>query len=573
MNTEVTQEHVARAWLTSLSGLGRPWGGVAVAAGLAQGMAMVAFSGLLAWLLHELVIAGRPLETLSIPFLLLPLFIGLRALAGVVREEAGMRASAAVRAHLRTTLLDRTHALGPAWHGHQQGGALASQLLEQVEAVDGYFARYRPQQWLAILVPVMILAVVFPLNWVAGVILLATAPLIPLFMAIVGHGARAQQTRQMQVLARMSGQFLDTLRGLTTLRLLDAHGRHADVIAHSAETFRVRTMSVLRLAFLSGTVLEFFASIAIALSAVYLGFSLLGVFDIGFYDQAPTLFVAMFVLLLAPEFYMPLRELGTHYHARAEALAAAEQLQSIATVQVPESVAGTLPPALGAPSVLFDDVGFEHRAGVPVFEHLTLSVGAGEAVAVVGASGAGKTTLMRLLLGQLHPTQGRVLINGVDVASLDPVAWRERIGWMSQHPRLLAATLADNLRIARIGASDECLVEALEFAGLGDWFIALPDGLETLLGEGGRLLSGGQLRRLALARVRLRNARLLLLDEPTASLDRATERLVIERIAELRRDRTLVLLSHRTDPLRLVDRVIRLDRVPMVAADGGEVWA
>lgn len=467
-------------------------------------------------------------------------------------------------------LVDKLWSLGPGWVGQRQGGALASQVLEQVESLDGYFARYRPQQMLAVLVPLIILGAVFPLSWGAGLILLATAPLIPLFMAVVGYGARARQTRQLQSLARMSGQFLDTLRGLSTLKLLDAQRRQAGRVEHSADEFRIRTMSVLRIAFMSGAVLEFFASLAIALAAVYFGFSLLGYLDFGMWGEPLQLQLAFFVLLLAPEFYLPLRELGTHYHARAEAIAAAGELQAILAANPLRPAGGSAQPTAGAPAIALDAVDFEHMPGVPVLRGLSLAVPAAGAIGIVGASGSGKTTLLRLLLGELRPAAGKLSLGGKPLDDLDVSQWRERIGWMSQHPRLLAATLAENLRVARHDASVDEMIAALDFAGLGEWFGGLEHGLETHLGEGGRQMSGGQLRRLALARLSLRNAELLLLDEPTASLDHESEQRVLAGIAQLRVGRTLVLLSHRPEPLRLVDRVLVLREGALDAQPAGD---
>lgn len=553
----------ALRWLGTLARPQHGWLRLAVLAGFMQALATIAFSAALAWLIHGLAVGGMALKDMRIALLAVPLSVLTRAAMVFLREEAGMRISHGVRDDLRARLLDRLHARGPAWQARQAGGAVVSRLLEEVDALDGYFARYLPQRWLAALVPLAIVVVVIPLNWVAGLILLATAPLIPLFMAIVGHGARTRQQHQFEALARMSGQFLETLRGLTTLRLMDAHRRQAVVVERSADAFRARTIRVLRLAFLSGTVLEFFASLAIALSAVYLGFGLLGYLEIGFGGTLPTLFVALFILLLAPEFYLPLRELGTHYHARAEALAAARSLSEWlddAEAEPSAVSAGVLPPRDGGPAIRIEGLGFAHREDVPVFDGFSLDIAAGESVALTGASGSGKTTLLRLLLAQLLPDHGRILINGTPLAALDPVVWRERIGWMSQHPRLMAASLADNLRVARRDASDDELIEALCLAGLADWYFGLPHGLASRLGEGGQLMSGGQLRRLALARLSLRPASLLLLDEPTASLDTETEALVVSRLATLRAGRTVVLLTHRSSPLKLADRIVRLDR-------------
>lgn len=554
--------------ITREFGRHRAWSLLLITAGVFQTAMTILFAALLAHVLHALIIDGLAFDEVRSAWLLILVCIVLRALAGIVREEAGTRISLAVRARLRSTLIDALYRLGPAWREKQQSGSLATALLEQVEALDGYFARYRPQQWFAILTPLMIVAVILPSSWVAALILMTTAPLIPIFMILVGWGARQRQTEQLQALQRMSGHFLDLIRGLPTLRLLDAQHRLGDEVARVGEEFRQRTMSVLRLAFLSGAVLEFFASVSIAVTAVYFGMSLLGYLDFGLYGEALGLELALFALLLAPEFYQPLRDLGTHYHARAEALAAAGELQTILDAESQQPAGGTQPVGEGMPELRLERVGFAHRQGETVLDDCSLRVAPGEAVAIQGPSGGGKTTLLRLVLGQLRAASGQVLINDVPIESLDLMAWRERVAWMSQHPRLISDTLAANLRVARHDASDDALREALRFADLESWLQGLPDGLSTRLGEGGRQMSGGQLRRLALARVRLRRADVLLLDEPTASLDAQTERWVIARIAELRRGKTLILLTHRPAPLCLADRVLRLENGQLVAAAG-----
>ncbi len=560
MSSPSTDTHsLALRQISRLFGHHPGWSTLIIVAGVLQTVATILFAALLAHVLHALIIVGQPFEQLESVWWQILACIVFRALAGIVREEGGIRISLAVRGAVRETLLDTLYRLGPAWRERQQAGSLSTALLEQVEALDGYFARYRPQQWFAVLTPLMIVATLAPSSWAAAGILLLTAPLIPVFMILVGWGARQRQTEQLQALQRMSGHFLDLIRGLPTLRLLDAHLRLADEVEQVGDEFRWRTMRILRLAFLSGAVLEFFASIAIALSAVYFGLTLLGRLDFGLYGHPLDLELALFALLLAPEFYQPLRDLGTHYHARAEALAAAGELQTILNAASLQPAGGDTRIGNGAPAMTLDRITFGHREGETVLRKCSLQVQAGEAVAIRGPSGGGKTTLLRLLLGQLRAQEGDVLIAGQSIDDIDLVAWRERVAWMSQHPRLMADSLAANLRVARSDATDAELREALTFAGLGGWFAELRDGLATRLGEGGRQLSGGQLRRLALARVRLRRADVLLLDEPTASLDAETEEAVIERIAELRRGRTLVLLTHRAAPLRIVDRVLDLE--------------
>ncbi len=551
-------DQAALVWLRAQARGGGFWARLAVAAGCAHIVFTIVQAGLFSWLIHALIIEKRLLSDLNTAYWALPLCIFARAFFSVLKEEAGQRASLHIRQKLRSELLDKFYRLGPAWRNLQQSGGLSTIFQEQVEALDGYYSRYRPQQWLATIAPVLIVLAVMPYSWVAAVILSLTAPLIPLFMVLVGWGAKSRQSRQFQALQRMSGYFLEALRGLPTLRILDAHRRETATVSHIADEFRIRTMSVLRLAFLSGTVLEFFASIAVALSAVYLGFTLLGFIDFGFYGDTLTLQTAFFILLLAPEFYQPLRDLGTHYHARAEALAAVAGLRTVFDGRSLQVSGGDFSPPKTAPAILLDAVDFAYRVDEPVLKKCALAIHAEESIAIVGPSGGGKTTLLRLLLGQISPAQGHIFIDNVPLTRLDQTAWRERIGWMGQHPPLLAASLADNLRVVNTRATDEELKEALEFAALGTWFCNLSNGLETQLGEGGRLLSGGELRRLALARLRLRDAALLLFDEPTASLDEATEAIVIDRINILKVGRTSILLTHRRAPTRLADRVLSL---------------
>ncbi len=534
------------------------WTNLAVAAGLLGMLFTLAQAALVAWFLAGLITDQKSWDELLLLWAPLPGVLMLKVLAQWAREEAGVRASQLVRAPLRLELLAKIHELGPVWKTGQQSGVLVSKLLEQVDGLDAWLARYLPQRSLAVAGPGLLLAVVFPLNWACGLLLLATAPLIPLFMSLVGRGARVEQTKQFLSLSRMSGAFLDLVRGLPSLRLVDAHRQQTPRVAAVAEEFRVRTMSVLRLAFLSSTVLEFFTMLGIALTAVYLGFSLLHLLNFGSWSGTPDLALALFVLLLAPEFYLPLRELGVHYHAQAEAKAAALQLMPIFEAQARPGVRGRLTPPEGPVRLEMRGVAFSHAPGVPILQELNLTVGAGEAVAITGPSGAGKTTLLRLLAGQLAPDSGSILVNDIPLSNLDPEGWKARLGWMNQHPRLLSATLAENLRLARTEATDEELEEALEFAGLGAWSASLAKGLLTPLGEEGRGLSGGQQRRLGLARVFLRKAPLLLLDEPTASLDHETEALILDRLQKLRAHHTLVVLTHHAQPLGIVDRVLEL---------------
>lgn len=551
----------SKHWLKQLAKQGGKWQKLAKLAGAVQALAIVLQAWLLAQLLHAVIIDHRQAHELLPLLLWASAVILLRYVAAWCREAAATQASQLVQQQLRTTLIDHLYALGPAWRNRQRGGELVSQLQEQVAAVDGYLSKYVPQMGLIMTIPLLVLLAVAPFSWAATLIFLFTAPLIPIFMMLVGWTAKDKQLEQQQQLKRMSGHFLDQLRGLTTLQLFNRHHRQTAVIADIAEQFRQRTMQVLRLAFLSSTVLEFFTSVSIALIAVYLGFSFLGYFNFGLYGEPLTLATAFFILLLAPEFYQPLRDLGTYYHAKAEAEAAADQLLPWLNTPSEQLVGGGKIPPDGAVVIHLNHLSFAYGTGEPgsLLKNAHLTLAAGKTTVLVGASGSGKTTVLRLLLGQLTAQSGTIVIGDTPLSELNLNAWRERIAWLSQHPHLLADSLRANLQLANPKADDEALRQALKTVALNNWFEQLPEGLDTQLGENGRQLSGGQLRRLGLARVVLSDAQVLLFDEPTASLDEDLEAQLIEPMRQLCRGKTVLLLTHRLAPLTLADSVIQID--------------
>lgn len=439
---------------------------------------------------------------------------------------------------------------------------MSTLLLEQVEALDGFVARYLPQMALAVGLPLIILLFVLPQNWAVTLIFLVSAPLIPLFMALVGVKAAEANRRNFQALANLGAYFLDVVQGLSTLRLFQRSQGEAERIQRVSEEFRLRTMQVLRLAFLSSAVLEFFASVSIAITAVYLGFSFLGELDFGYWDHPVTLEQALFLLLLAPEFYLPLRELGTHYHARQEAVGAADRLIDLLdeVEQAPLRGTAPLPSAEGGLALQLEAVSLTWPgSGAPLFSELELSVAAGEHVAIMGPSGVGKSTLMNLLLGFYSPDGGRVRVQGVPLNELDPEAWLGAVAWVSQQTTLFPGTLRENLLLAAPDASEQALKDACRRAHADAFIQAMPQGLDTRVEEGGAGLSGGQIQRIALARAFLKDAPVLLLDEPTANLDLESEQLVVAALAELSRGRTVLTLTHRRDTAAGADRVLQLE--------------
>lgn len=493
---------------------------------------------------------------------LLGLF-GVRALSVWLAERSAFHAAAQVRATLRDQVQRHLQRLGPSYLAGQRSGALVETLTKGIDDLEGYYARFLPAMTLVMILPLAILAAVLPMDWLAGVVLLVTAPLIPLFMILIGSGAEARNQRQWTQLTRMSAHFLDVIQGLTTLKLFGASRREVAIIAQVSDAYRHSTMQVLRVAFLSSAVLEFFATVGIALVAVFIGFRLYGLaVPMPTWIVIPdvTYLQGLFVLMLAPEFYAPLRNLGTQYHARLGAVAAAEQLMQVLDTAPTQINPGTQPLAVTRPfGVRFEAVRFSYEPGREALTDLSFAIPPGQRIALVGTSGAGKTTVVNLLLGFLVPSGGRIVIGEQALADLDLADWRRQLAWVPQSPRLFQGTLADNIRLGRPDAELDAVREAARRARAAEFIDALPLGYDSPVGERGAGLSGGQIQRIALARAFLRDAPLVVLDEATANLDPESERLVQEGIDELARDRTLLVIAHRLNTVRRADQILVLD--------------
>lgn len=528
---------------------------LAALCGFASALVLIAQAWLMATLLQQLVVSDRPRSSLVTQFLLLLFCFLLRAGFNYGREMAGFRAGLAIRRALRRQLLDRIDALGPAWIQGRPAGSWSTLLLEQIEQLQEYYARYLPQMTLAVAIPCAILLAVFPVNWAAGLILLVTAPLIPLFMALVGMGAADASRRNFLALSRLSGDFYDRLRGRDTLRLFHRAAAEKQAIAASTDSFRQRTMDVLRLAFLSSAVLEFFASLAIAVVAVYFGFSYLGEFNFGHYGTGVTLFAGFLALILAPEFFQPLRDLGTFYHAKAQAAGAADALETFLQATPDARPQGPVRPWCDeAPLTLTaEDLVVMSPGGHALTQPLNFTLRAGCRVALVGESGAGKTVLMNALLGFL-PWQGVLRANGVDLRHIDRAEWQRQLAWVGQNPQLPAQTLRDNLMPDR-SVEESRLQAVLAQAGVSAFLTSLPLGLDTPTGEDGVGLSVGQAQRIAVARALLKPAKLLLLDEPGSGLDSTSEYHVMQALNQAARQQTTLMITHQLHDLAQWDEV------------------
>ncbi|KOU75230.1 ABC transporter [Streptomyces sp. XY66] len=529
--------------------------GAVVALGLAGAGLVVGQAMLIAEIVVGAFEEGLDGAALRTPLLLLAAVALGRALIAWLTELAAHRAGAAVKSELRRRLLDRAAELGPGRPGGQRTGSLVSLATRGVDALDDYFSRYLPQLGLAVVVPVAVLARIVTEDWVSAAIIVVTLPLIPVFMVLIGMATQSRMDRQWRLLSRLSGHFLDVVAGLPTLKVFGRAKAQAESIRKITDDYRRATMRTLRIAFLSSFALELLATLSVALVAVTIGMRLVhGELD---------LYTGLVILILAPEAYLPLRQVGAQYHAAAEGLAAAEEIFEV--LETPDAVpAGTAHLAGGAPlRIEIDGVavryeGRDEDSPRPV----SLTVGPGECVALTGPSGAGKSTLLQVLLGFVRPTAGRVRIAGTDLAELSPEHWREQIAWVPQRPHLFAGTVAENVRLARPDAGDGEVAAALEDAGAWEFVSALPRGPETLLGEGGVGLSAGQRQRLALARAFLADRPVLLLDEPTAALDGETEAGIVDAVRRLSAGRTVLLVVHRPALLAVADRVVRMAAGP-----------
>lgn len=540
----MTQSRRARLWIAATVGIS-----------VSSGILLILQASLLAHIISRVYIHHATLDSAFVPLLWLLAIMLFRAGLSWLREITSFRASAQVRCTIRHELMQHLMRLGPVHCSQFNSGAISSTAIEHIEALQGFFADYLPQMILAVVIPLAILAVIFPLNWLAGIILLITAPLIPLFMALIGMGTESANQRHFQSLARLGAHFLDTLQGLTTLKYFNRCRAQIDAISTAANEYRQKTMDVLRIAFMSSAVLELFSSLAIAILAVYLGLGLLGYFHAGSYGRPFTLAHALFILLLAPEFFLPLRQLGTHYHARTAAIGAAKEILKIfeQTAVKPSQNKKTLH-ATQKIAIQFDKVSFAYQTQKTLFKELSFSIAPNEHVAIIGPSGSGKTTLLNVMAGFIQPQSGQLLINGVALTQLDTDHWRQHISWVGQNPRLFPGTLRDNIRLANPQASDAAVEVAARHALVWDFAHELPHGLDSIIGENNFGLSIGQAQRVALARAYLKNAPLLLLDEPTASLDQHSERRVTAALQQLAADKTLIIVSHRSNTIAIADR-------------------
>ena len=521
-----------------------------VAAGVAIAVAVV----VQAWLLARFVAGsfdGDGLGTLAGGLVLLAAVFALRGALAWGVDVAGRRAATTVLSELRLALAAKRLRAQPAALDGVQAGEVAAVGVQGVEALGTYFARYLPQVVLAVIVPAIVLAAVAVVDPLSAVVMVATLPLVPVFMWLVGRYTERRTAEQWQALRLLSVHFLDVVRGLPTLRAFNRAEAEADTLAAVGERYRGATMGTLRVAFLSGAVLELAATLGVAIVAVAVGLRLV--------DGGLGLEAGLMVLVLAPELYLPLRRLGAEYHAGADGLAVAGRLLELLEAPAEAPAGGALePPDPRLVPVRLEHVGFAYPGRARrVLDGVSLELAPGETVALVGDSGAGKSTIAGLLLLLLAPGEGRVTAGGVDLASCDPEQWWRRVAWVPQRPTLVRGTVADNIRLGA-EASEDRVREAARLAGADAFVRALPGGYATRVGAGGRPLAAGERRRIALARAFLRDAPLVVLDEPTADLDPRSAEIVAAAVDRLCADRTVLLITHRPELVARADRVVEL---------------
>jgi thiol reductant ABC exporter CydD subunit len=522
---------------------------VDVALGLAAALLVLAQAVLLARVAAR-SFAGAALADVSTPLVLLLVVVVARALAAWGFEVAGRRAASDAVSQLRLDVVETRLRHDPTALDGARSGEVATAAVSGVDALETTFARYLPQLVLATIVPLAVLVLVASVDLVAAGVMLLTLPLVPLFTWLVGRYTERRARERWQALAVLANHFLDVVRGLPTLRAFNRSRVQSERIEEVSDEYRRATMGTLRVAFLSGAVLELAATLGIALVAVVVGVRL-AEGGIGFE-------AALTVLVLTPELYLPLRNLAAQFHASADGSAVATRLLDLVDPAPAADGAAPAPDPVVVP-VRFERVSFAYPGGEPALDDVSFELHPGETVAVVGPSGGGKTTLLSLLLRFAEPTSGRILVGDVDLVEVDAASWRRRIALVPQHPMLFRGTIADNIRLGDPSADDERVRAAAELAGAHDFVSRLERGYTTVVGEGGRPLSTGQCRRLALARAALRDAPLILLDEPTADLDPANVQLVGDAIDLLRGGRSVVLVTHSPELAARAHRVVRLD--------------
>lgn len=543
-----------RVWLKKHKKLCSPWSSLSYGSEVVQAVAAICFSYFLSHLLVFLF-SQQVSERFSLTIVISSLlgFATLRAIAIALQPWLGEKAAEKVKSKVRLDLHAQILEAGPSIKNKISAGSVASTLVDQIESLSGYFARYQTKALAAATLPLLFLLVIFLVNWKLAVVMAFAWVMVPFAMALIGIAIAKASQSQVDELTRLGGHFLDRIQGLTSLRLFgqaDAEVKRTEV---AADQFRRKTMSVLKLAFLSSTTLELIATGALFLTAVYVTSALIG--SIGLQQ-------GLFVLILVPEFFLPLRQFTAAYHEQSAAMSAAQKIRELenhlTSSENTNEVTQSVVKLTEAPKIEAQDLTFAYDNSQPVLNQLSFSLEPGSLTVLQGPSGVGKSTLLSLLLGFEPDYQGSIKINGSELSTIDKASLRDTLCWSGQHPYLFHGSLGNNLLLANPFASEQDLSLAVKKAGLEPFLQSLPKGLESHLQERGSNLSGGQLQRIALARAFLKDGSLLILDEPLTALDPKTRAAIIGYISELRRGKTTLIASHDPELIKIADQVLKL---------------
>lgn len=523
-----------------------------IGCGLAVGGAILWQAYLLAGIINGVFLEESTLAEQWPAMMGLLAAMSVRALLSYLEQRLAFSLAQKVQQSLEQALLVKIDALGPVAMSEEQTGQVINMVTVGVDELESYFSKYLPQLFKSAILPVLFLVVIFPIDWVSGLILLVTAPLVPFFMMLIGKWTEGISRRQWAVLSRLTGYLQDVLAGLRTLKILGRSQRQGGKIAEVSEEFRLVTLSVMRWAFLSALALELLTTLSIAVVSVGMGVRLVeGLLDFR---------SAFFLLLLAPEFYLPLRTLGGYFHTSLNATAAAESIVDF--LALPVDVAGGEVVQEGEPlTIVLEHVGYTYPGSEqPALEDICLTIAPGGQLGLVGASGSGKTTLLNLLAGFIQPTVGKIWINGLDSTAVNEAVLSKRLALVAQKPYLFSGTIRENLLLGADGDSDEALPLVVHQLGLERLLADLPQGLETRVGQGGQPLSGGQRQLVAMARAMLRQSELVLMDEATNNLDVLTEQQVQRALEQLLAQKGAVVAAHRLSTVRQLDEIVVLER-------------
>lgn len=552
--TEQQKKHV-NSWLKAQKKHAHGKLSKAIALGSVNGLLMIMQTAILAYLIDLVIFSSEESKayTLTQISVLLVGVIFVRAALGYFSECYSRRGAMLIKANIRSRLLYRLFQLGPAYSQTKGSAKLASLLNQGIDSLEDYFAGYLPVIAYCAVIPIAILIAVFPIDWQSGLILLFTAPIVPFFMILIGHKAQRLNQEHWAKLQRMSSHFLDIIQGLTQLKIFNASRREIAAVKKISDDYGDETMSILKIAFLSSFVLEFLASISIALVAVVLGFRL-------YYGDVDYVF-ALWVLLLAPEFYLPFRQLGTQYHAKMAGVTAAEDLVDVLSQSQSQSqLQQNNTTVFNSPfTIEIKNVDFAYPQRANALTDINTFFSAQGLYAIIGDSGSGKSTLIDMILGFIQPSAGQININDVPLTATNRDAWLQHCGWIAQQAEVFQGSLAFNVALSEAYDND-LVVEALAKAGLAEHLTSLKNGIETQIGEFGVGLSGGQVQRLALARVFYHQPDVLILDEPTSHLDKQTEQIITDSINAYAKSHLVIVIAHRLHTVINAKNIIVLEQ-------------